>query len=554
MISPDLLRRITNTLFLGVCAYLIILLGLSSVHAADPIEFTDSTGKPKAPESLTVGQVIAEAGLNGDRYKACAGDIFSLFQENQTKKMEQVAVDLVQDALQQYTSQAAAYLVCRAESYINNLCIYGNCKGGGVDCKKPIASDVTSFLKLNYKDRLKSAFLSSCMSLYALKFTGDTVDGMIQLYGPGGLPAYATDWITAVNVRPAQQAQRRTWALLTSTDICPYFREEALNYFGVPQSYRDTPPIVNAMGLRVDERPPFSLRAACTLPRDFDPTDRSEAAFMKNGGYSFLSALNEPQNNLEGFVAIAQEELSNQKVALVKATSDQLIAGGGFLPVYGNKSESCNADPDGNCITDGGIVLPPGAVRDERMADLTANYNKLLQPNGESSIAMTDMGARLQARLLGLANQPIPLKLELSPEDNAANFTPLPTPAPATDPNDPVCAGIDPRCTCVTSDPSAQNIASSVFSGAIARAMQTSPELFVAGTNQIAPGINYRLVLQAICASIPSGCIPHPSQDNIVVLSGGSGLTISFDVITSDGYVRTNGGTPIAQCEAGVQD
>jgi hypothetical protein len=344
-------------------------------------------------------------------------------------------------------------------------------------------------------------------------------------------------------------AQRRMWSLLVNTKICPYFREEALNYFGVPQAYRESPPTINAMAFRVDERPPFPVRAGCTLPDDFDPSDTSEEGFLESGGYSGLTDFNESQNDYRSFIALAQAEYDAQKEAMVESTQEQLIAGGGFLPIYGDEEGSCQKDPDGKCIDYGRIKQPPGAVWDIRDSDIAA------KADGENAIAMTDLGARLQARLLDLSNKPLPLILELAAEDNAENFTPPPTPIPATDPNDPACTGGSPDCTCVRDNPSAQQIARTVISKAMAQAMQQNPELFVPGTNQIAPGADFTLVQNAICDRIGiSVCVPHPGQSDEVVLRGGDGLTISFDVITSDGFLRTNGGQPIAQCIAGIQD
>jgi len=549
--TPRAIIRLTQTVYVVAILYVVAIVGLTVSRAAEPIEIRDG----KLPPSLSVGQVVAEIGLNGSKYAACKGDIFRLFEGNLDAKLAAVGVALIEDALRAYKDQMAAYLVCRAESFLNNLCVYGNCKGGGVDCKKPVASDVTSFIKLNYKNRLKSAFLSSCTALYALKFTGDTVDGMIQSQGPGGAPAAAQDWIADSRVAPAEMAQRRTWSLLVNTDICPYFREEALDFFGVPQSYRDSPPIINSMQFRVDERPPFSVRAGCTLEDAFDPSDTSMEGFLSRGGYAGLTDFNEPQNQYWSFIAMAQEELDAQTAAMVESTQEQLVAGGGFLPIYGDEEGSCQKDPEGRCIDYGRIKQPPGAVRDIRDSDIDNTYAALNKADGENAIAMTDLGARLQARLLDLSSKPLPLILELAAEDTADNFTPVPTPTPTSDPNDPACTGGNPDCTCVKDDPSAQQIARTVISEAMAQAMQQNPELFVPGTNQIAPGADFTLVQHAICDRISiSVCVPHPGQSDEIVIRGGDGLTISFDVITSDGFLRTNGGQPIAQCIAGVQD
>ncbi|MBP6885947.1 MAG: hypothetical protein KBC02_01745 [Candidatus Pacebacteria bacterium] len=534
--------RLTSTtlLILYVCAftYLGALLGLTLTRAAQPIEFKN--GQP--PSSLSVGQIIAEAGLNGGKYQACKGDIFTLFQGQLDKKLTRVATELVSDALRAYKDQMASYLVCRAESFLNNLCVFGSCTGGGIDCKKPIASDVTSYLKLNWKDSLKSSFLASCTSLYALKFTGDTVDQNILENGPGGAPAYATNWIETANTASDKEGKRRFWTILSNTKICPYFKEEVYRYFEVPREYIETPPLMNASDMQVSADTPFTLVGGCTLPtQEFD-----------TGSYEFLSKLIEPQNNFNGFVRLAEEEQKKQREAAVSAAKEQLIAGGGFLPTYA--SGSCNEDPNGKCISYDGIALPPGAVRDSRMADITANYNKMLQSNGENYVGMTDLGARLQVRILGLMNKPLPLKLELGSEFDEANFTPIATPVTGTNPNDPTCTGGNAQCTCVKDNPDAQRIASSVLAPAIERARSKHPEFFVTGSSQIAPGVDYRLVLAAICSDFSSVCTPHPSQDDEIVIISADGLTISYDVITGDGYARTDGGAPVAQCESGVQN
>ena len=88
--------------------------------------------------------------------------------------------------------------------------------------------------------------------------------------------------------------------------------------------------------------------------------------------------------------------------------------------------------------------------------------------------------------------------------------------------------------------------------------MSGSPQLFAPpGSSTIAPGVNYRTVLQGICdamnASSAGTCRPSPSQDDTIIILGG-GVTVSVNVITADGNLRTNGGQAIAACEPGIQD
>lgn len=543
-------RRFTIALYAIAATYLALLIGLSVTRAAEPIQFKN--GKP--PDSLSVGQIIAEASINGAKYKACKGDIFSLFQGNLDKRLLQVGKDLITDALASYKAQMATFLICRLEASLNHTCIYGNCKGGGADCVSPKGSDVTSYLKKNWQNKLKSSFLANCTALYSLKFTGDTVDDAIKSQGFGGAPAFATDWIINSTVQPDERGWFRFWTILVNTDVCPYMKNDVYRYFHVPKEYATSPPAIDPSGFRVDAGDPLTLTGKCTLPKDFNPTKPLTVKQVEaNGGFALFQKIQERQNNFQGFISLAAVELQKQRSASVGAASEQLVAGGGYSSTYA--SSSCSGDPNGKCIDSGSIALPPGAVRDERMADVTANYNKMLQPDGENFLAQTDLSSRLQVRLLGLMNKPLPIKLELSDDQNPDNFTPAPTPTPAVDPNDPACTGgPETGCTCIAGDTQAQGIAAVQVADAISRTMQTNPELFVAGTNQIVPG-QETMVLSAICDRIDKSiCVPSTAAGDQIVIRDALGVTLSFDVITADGSVSTTGGTPVRSCPAGVQD
>jgi hypothetical protein len=489
--------------------------------------------------------ITSEQGVNGSKYSQCTGDIFTLF----NGQLQQQIKNWVADTVNMMLEQARQMLVQNAMCALNNF--LGDLGFPTTECVKVTISDAKIALETQFKNRLKSNFLVNCTSTMMRYHITDTVTNMIQTQGYDGGIAAATDYLNFFNQRPAIMAQRQWWTTLVNTNICPWFRDAALDELGVPQDYRNNPPPLSAAGYSVDERPPFSLRAGCTLDRDFDVTDPSPEAVLKNSGWQLIAELDKPQNKKDDFVKMALAEFAALKAARTAIAQAEFIAGGGFTSIRGE----CAKGPNGECVDDGSAKQPPGATRDIVQVDMATYFNALNAATGEQGL-MDDIAARIQARILDLANKPLPFKLELGPERNPDNFTPEPTPplGPGeTGPNDPSCTGGDPRCTCVKDDPTAREVASSVLGTSIGVVIQSNPSYFVNGSSQIAAGIDYRLILQAICNQInPAMCHPHPNQDDEIVLMGG-GLTTSFDVITGGGYIRTDGGSPVAACSEGVQ-
>ncbi len=504
------------------------------------------------PRSLDVQVISEEQGLNGSKYAECSGDIFSLFNGRLQEQTKQWAEDTANQLLGSLKGMLVSNATCAAGNWLSKFTKFGYRPFGAFSqCDVVTSSDMKAELGDQLKNRLKSNFLVSCTSDTMRHAVTDTVTAMIQTQGLDGGMAAATDWSYFLNVRPAEIAQRQWWTILANTNICPWFRDQALTSLGVPQSYRENPPAISSMGFRTDERPPFQLRGSCTLDQDFDISDTSPEAVKKNGGWQIGLALDEEQNNPNGFIKLALEEFAKLKAAHLSAATTRYIAGGGFDGIYGE----CAKDPDGKCYDDGAMKQVPGAVRDIVKSDIEGLYLHLNLANGEDGL-LDDVASQLQTRLLDLANAPLPFKIEFGAERDPKNFTPAPTPPPApgtTDPNDAACTGGDARCTCVKDDPQTREIASGVIGPAIGSVMQTNPELFVPGTNQIAPGADFRAVLGAICTSIGvEVCHPHPNQDDEIVLTIG-GLSTSYDVITGDGFARTDGGAPVATCSEGVQ-
>jgi hypothetical protein len=148
------------------------------------------------------------------------------------------------------------------------------------------------------------------------------------------------------------------------------------------------------------------------------------------------------------------------------------------------------------------------------------------------------------------------------PVDRVNNPTPGPTSGPGgTDPNDPLCTGGDPRCTCVRNDPQLAGLRSLVGRAVREATIQHAgegifqPQGCVGDECTVVPGREVD-ALNAFC-EVGTGqfllnC--HPNQgsvDEIVVDL--DVFTVSFDVILgANNGVRTQPQS-VARCEPGVQ-
>ena len=451
-------------------------------------------------------------------------------------------------------SELASAITTAFNAIIKNLLICGMSKIPLVGrffpatCQIVITSDQAKAYMKDRENAWKQNFIGRCVAMVGLQNISDRVVAMISEGGPNGGPAFATNWTNDLFVRPQQEAERRFWAILVHTNICPYFREAVLNAFSVPQSYRSSPPDIDLLATRVDARDPFSVRAACTLSENYNPLiDRLTS-------FSQLGTLGEPQNTFNGFMTLAMEEKTAQQNAAMIATQTELTAGGGFYSTYGE----CQKDSDGNCISQGQILQTSGSTRDwNYVYNIFLPGEQLANTDGTDHKQIQDLAAQIANHMMNMTNRPLPFKIEFGFEDDPEYFTPEPTPitSPGTEPSE--CTGGDIRCSCIKDVPEFDAIAGNLIGPAMERAMTNHPELFSpAGSNHVAGDL--RAVLEAICESINEKadadiCIPHPRQDDEIVIVGG-GMTYSFDVISGAGDMFQGGGFPIVACEPGVQD
>jgi len=491
---------------------------------------------------VTVSDILETSGLKNADAKICVaknilgqiGDIIKNFND--------VLISELGNAMSTAFSIIKKQIIMCALGGALNKILFGVFP----QCTIAVTSDTAQSYLKQREQAWKQNFIGRCVAMVGLQNISDRVVAMINEGGPDGGSTYAVPLNQSLFVRPDQEAEKTWWAILVHTDICPYFRESALNLLRVPQSYRTDPPNIDMLATRVDGRDPFSVRAACTLPEDYNPLTRNLTSF------SYLSLLGEPQNRLGGFIMLANEERSAQQQAANIIAQAEYNAGGGFTSVYGK----CIKDSDGNCVSRGPILQPAGATRDWNYAyNIFLPGELLANTDGTDHKQIQDLAAQIANHMLNIANRPLPFKIEFGFEDDPEYFTPVPTPSVL--PDDVNCVGGEIRCSCIKNNSFYDSYGQNLIGPAMEDAKANHPELFdPAGSNHVAGDL--RAVLGAICDSINAKaggemCIPHPRQDDEVVIIG-TGMTYSFDVISGAGDMHIGGGFPIAACEPGVQN
>ncbi len=479
--------------------------------------------------------------------------------------LRQLVTDTINELKSLVTAYAFQLLLC---SIIPDKVVHVGALGIGGDvifkspnCPMDLGGATAAVIKRNTLDKIKNDFTARCLANGVRTRMGDDIRRIIQENGPDGGPAYVTDW-TALYADEDARAINRFNAVLVNTDICPYFRDYVYQYFGVPQSYIDDPPALTGLGLRVDGGDSFNQRAACGLPDNFTPAsfDRN---FLPMGGFATMEALLQPENNPNGFIRMAEDELAKQRAIVVSAAVNDAVAGGGFRSSSGDSQESCiNMDPNGKCLAFAPIKQPSGALRDANAAAVQSEFDWVVSSN-EMNTLMGDVGSRLAGMIYDLGAKTLDYDVEFSggaqdyidigtgvkPPEEVLLPT-VPGSGGSGDPGDLECTGGNPDCVCVRNAPELFPIRDQLAEATRAAILQ-HPELVSGGS--VLPGME-RLFLIAVCeTSIGQqwGCHPNgDSEDEIVIETSTS--TLSIDIIASSGAIRIPGQT-VALCRAGVQ-
>jgi hypothetical protein len=508
--------------------------------------FTQYTG-------LNLADVLEESGLKGAKAKMCIaqntlGQVAAI-SNNLAAVLEDQLNRALNEAVQVIISELTVCAL-HALPYVGKAFPQCTIKSAGKDIEKNLRQQ---------KEDFKNRFVGGCVAASQLADMMELAREITNQWGPDGAPVYVTNWVNDIFTEPDRRALRRMWALLVSTEICPHFRESALDYFGVPLTYRENPPLVASGELAIGANTPFQERARCTLPEGYAAVPLTESGSMAaGGGYLILERESEPQHNYVDFIDLASAELATQRAATVQAALAEATSAGGVRSIYGNAAGSCRIrDGMGSCIELTEAIQPPSNAA--VIAALPINIPveaALQQAPGPEDPPVNDMMATFANHVMSMLNQPLPFRIQFGFQ-NDPKVVGTPAPAATPGPDDLACTGGDARCSCVQNNATVQQSIQASVGPAMTRLQAARPELFSPpGSSQIAPGVSQRDVAQALCDNLsesPGQCVVHPSQDDEIVLILG-GQTISVDVITSQGGLRSGGGTAIASCPLGVQD
>lgn len=126
--------------------------------------------------------------------------------------------------------------------------------------------------------------------------------------GRDGGPAFVRNWrnfITNAQYRGEDVFK----VVLASTPVCNYLDKNIKDAFRIDGNQKIP---LRGNNIRVGDLDPFNLRAACTLPSNFDMAAYRND-FAGNGGWEAWSRLMEPQNNYYGLLFEALDELKKQR-------------------------------------------------------------------------------------------------------------------------------------------------------------------------------------------------------------------------------------------------
>ena len=214
----------------------------------------------------------------------------------------------------------------------------------------------------------------------------------IQGGGRNGGPAFVQNWRN-FQTDAQYRGENVFRSLLAGTKLCNYFSGDLKGLFGANQK-------INAPGqnLRVGNFDPFTLRANCTLPNNFNLTNYQND-FAGNGGWDAWSRLLEPQNNYYGTLFSSLDEANKQRALEESGDINEALAGSGYTSVR----DSCVGEGAGAKCTFLGKVFTPGDLLGKTAAStIDADLQWLVSSDELSEVLINIVQASIN-RLSNLA-------------------------------------------------------------------------------------------------------------------------------------------------------
>jgi len=198
----------------------------------------------------------------------------------------------------------------------------------------------------------------------------------IQSGGRNGGPAYVQNWRN-FQTNAQYRGEDVFRAILANTPICGYLRT------GIDQVFRTSArfkiPLLG-QNIRVGDLDPYTLRARCSLPSNFDPA-RYQQDFTGNGGWQTYVQLLQPENNFYGLYLQSLQELGKQRD--LEERSDLQEAAGGYTAF---RPRCAGQGAQTRCIFLGRVVTPPDLIAKAAGTILQQNLEWLTNADEMSDI------------------------------------------------------------------------------------------------------------------------------------------------------------------------
>ncbi len=253
---------------------------------------------------------------------------------------------------------------------------------------------------------VKEYVLDPIARIVARQLLNNAISGIInkiQTGGRGGGPAFVQNWRN-FQTEAQYRGEDVFRSILASTPLCNYASSDIKGVFGANRVIPST-----GQNLRVNNFDPFTLRAACTMPANFNLTNYQND-FSGNGGWNAWSRMLEPQNNYYGLLFGSLDEAARQRNLEQSGDVYEATAGSGYTSIRDGCQDQLArtgvtgpSQPSQARCTFMGQVFTPGDLLGKSAAATIDQDLGWLTSSDEISEVIIAIGTALINRMVNLA-------------------------------------------------------------------------------------------------------------------------------------------------------
>jgi hypothetical protein len=175
-------------------------------------------------------------------------------------------------------------------------------------------------------------------------------------------PAFVRDWRKFLT-NAQQRGENIFRSVLSTTPMCAYFDNKLKTVYRA----NNQPNIFGRTNIRTNNLDPFTLRARCTMPRNWALSNYVDD-FAGNGGWQALVRLAEPQNNFFGAMLLSAGELAAQRALEEDADKSEGLANNAFESRRGKPGDDCVIRASNSQCIVYKEILTPGSILQQSVA------------------------------------------------------------------------------------------------------------------------------------------------------------------------------------------